>query len=193
MLSTTLGAMLGAVALITPAQALSVEAGAPIFEADGAAFNLPGLFEFNLLADTPAPGGPVDLSIILAATLLDGDTVADAAITITSDGDLLASSDTPLEFSSEILAADEDLLSFLFDAPSGLDAALFADGLIVEVRGEFGPDPFGLGFGDPDPVPVNVVISSVDELEVVPLPGGAPLFLGALAMLGLRRLLWHRA
>ncbi|MEM9765484.1 MAG: hypothetical protein AAF968_23790, partial [Pseudomonadota bacterium] len=101
-------------------------------------------------------------------------------------------SDTVLEFSSDIRDTDEDLLSFLFSSPTGVDAGRFADGLIVQVRGEFGADPFGFGFGDPDPVLANVALASAEGLEVVPLPAGAPLFLSALAMLGISRLLSRR-
>ncbi|MEM8761873.1 MAG: hypothetical protein AAGE83_16375 [Pseudomonadota bacterium] len=174
-----------ALAVTTDAATLDIDSGPVFAEADGEAFNLPGVLDFVLTAEngvTFDEPGLDDLSILLTAELVDDETAQNAALTVFRGAETVVSSDDLVAFAANIGGAD-DTFAFQFGAVDGVEAARFANGLVARVTGGFGPDPFGAGFGVIELVDVSFELAPVLDVAV-PLPPTVWMMLGSILGVG---------
>lgn len=162
----------------------------PAPEISGAAvsFNEPG-FGFLLSGDdaavATAPVAATGLSVIVPyadlTALLGAIFVTDGEGNEFLSGDLMAV--------GYVTGPGEDVLELLFEGLSGSAAAHFGRGALLAVRGEFGSDPLGLGFGSFDsPVDASFAINPV----VVPVGPALGYLVAGLGGMVLARKARHR-
>lgn len=160
-----------AAALLLPLPAMSATLGldtrpAPAVTGAGGAAMIPGL-GFLLEAEgatATAPAAATGLSVIVPfadpIALLGALFVLDAQAEDFLSGDL-----TAVGFET---TPGEDRLEFLFENLSGAASPFYGWGALLEVWGEFGDDPFGMGFGSLD-TPEDVTFALRPAVSPVPL------------------------
>ncbi|MEM1344490.1 MAG: hypothetical protein AAGI34_07895 [Pseudomonadota bacterium] len=167
-----------------PAQAavLAVETDPPVIVAAGTALNLPGVLDFNLEAEGPGLAALMlgDLSVAIVAEVFDETTAGPGALSVFAGGTAVVLSDRLDAFAAD-LNGGGDRFDFLFSDVSGVLDDVFADGLVATVVGDFGPDPFGIGFGVFAPTPVSVTLSPVVAPAPIPLPPSVLLLVSGLS------------
>jgi hypothetical protein len=190
-------ALLAGAVLAAPASAASLGLTIdPTISISGSAQaeNDPSFIGFNVTSTGGLAGAgfggdpaPLDLSLFdFAAGPVPGGAefaVSDVAPVLTSAA-LIATA-----ASSDAAVDGDDVIELLFGSLGGSAAGAFGERALVTLVGEFGEDPFGIGFAF---TPVAFSANPVTTPAPIPLPAGLPLILTGLGALGALRLAGRR-